>query len=53
MNHWHAGVNAGDHRLHVGQHVAAIILGAQHADPTVEQLHGLGAGFDLSVEIAA
>ena len=38
--------------LHVRQHVAAIVVGRQAADPAIEQLHGLCAGGDLGVQIA-
>ena len=36
----------------VRQHVAAIIGLAQAAGPAIEQLHRLGAGLDLGVQIA-
>ena len=37
--------------VHVRQHELAIVVDAEAADPGVEELHRLGAGGDLGVEI--
>ena len=41
-----------DQSLRVRHHEGAIVVGRQHADPRVEDLHSLGAGRDLGVEVA-
>ena len=46
------GVSAAIERPHVRQHVRAVVGGREAADPAVEELHGLGAGGDLRVQIA-
>ena len=41
-----------DQRARVRQHERPVVVGREHADPRVEDLHRLGAGGDLTVEIA-
>ena len=41
----------GDQGTHVRQHVRAVVGGREAADPAVEELHGVGAGVDLRVEV--
>jgi hypothetical protein len=36
----------------MGQHVAAVIVGRETTNPTVEELHSMGAGGDLRVQVA-
>ena len=45
------GVMPRDDLLDVRQHELAIVVGAEAADPAVEELHRLGTGGDLGVEI--
>ena len=51
VNRRHAGSQRADHRARVRQHVLAIVVGPERADPGVEELDRLRAGVDLAVEV--
>ena len=52
MNRGNAGRQRADERACVGHDERAVVVRRQHADPRVEDLHGLGARRDLAVQVA-
>ena len=51
VDNGHVGGNRRDHRRRVRQHEASIVVGAEAADPTVENLHDVGARTDLHLQV--
>lgn len=47
----HAGLDAGEKGFHVGLNVGDVVAAGEVADPTVEELDGVGPGIDLGVQI--
>ena len=51
MDYRHPRRQVGNHRLRVRQHKRPVVCGRQRTDPAIEQLHDLGPGSNLTVEV--